>query len=72
MFDDLEALSAPKPSDLHGEIDQYLATNIKDVCDAIMWWTERKSMYLALSQIALDHLTIPGESHHIVSFCTYS
>ena len=65
MFNELEALAAPKASDLRSEIDRYLSTDVEDVRDAVMWWTERKSMFLILSRMALDYLSIPGEcSHH--------
>ena len=61
MFDELEALAAPKASDLRGEIDRYLSTDVEDVRDALMWWSLRKSMFPMLSRMALDYLTIPGE-----------
>jgi hypothetical protein len=61
MFDNMDDLLAPKISDSCGELDRYLSTNVEDVCDPLMWWTERKSMYPALSRMALDYLTIPGE-----------
>jgi hypothetical protein len=64
MFDELEALAAPKASDLRSEIDRYLSTDVEDVRDAVMWWTERKSMFPILSRMALDYLTIPGECSH--------
>jgi hypothetical protein len=61
MFDNMDDLLAPRISDSRGELDRYLSTDIEDVRDPLMWWTERKSMYPALSRMALDYLTIPGE-----------
>jgi hypothetical protein len=70
MFDKLEALAAPKASDLRSEIDRYLSTDVEDVRDAVMWWSERKSMFPMLSRMALDYLTIPGKSFSPLSFPT--
>jgi hypothetical protein len=64
MFDNMDALLAPKISDAHGELDRYLNTDIEEVRDAVMWWAERKAMYPALSRMALDYLTIPGKQQY--------
>jgi hypothetical protein len=61
MFDNMDALLVPKNSDARGELDRYLSTDVEEVNDAVMWWTERKGMYPALSRMALDYLTILGE-----------
>jgi hypothetical protein len=45
MFDELEALAAPKASELHGKINQYLSTNIEDVHNALKWWSQRRLMF---------------------------
>jgi len=70
MFDELEALTAPKAPDLCSKINWYLSTDIEDVHDAVMWWTERKSMFSMLSWMVLDYLTIPGECFSLPSFPT--
>jgi hypothetical protein len=62
MFDTLDDSLAPKISNFErSEIDRYLSTDVEDVRDPLMWWTEHKTMYPALSRMALDYLTIPGK-----------
>jgi hypothetical protein len=61
IFDNLPALSAPKASDLRGELERYLSTDPEQVTNVLMWWTERKTMYPNLSRMALDYLSIPGQ-----------
>lgn len=34
-----------------------------DTCDPIQWWFARRAQFPTLSQLALDILSIPGESH---------
>ena len=62
MFDDLAALAPPKPAELGSELKQYLSTDVEHVSDPIMWWHERWHIYPQLSQMALDYLTIPGNT----------
>jgi hypothetical protein len=62
IFDNLPALSAPKTQELRDDLDRYLGTEPEHVADVLTWWTERKSMYPCLSRMALDYLSIPGES----------
>ncbi|KAH9030316.1 hypothetical protein EDB85DRAFT_2246259 [Lactarius pseudohatsudake] len=40
MFDDLPALTAPKPLELHGKFDHYLSTDPEYVPDVLAWWNE--------------------------------
>ena len=61
IFDDLPALSAPKIKELRDELDQYLSSDPEHVKDVLKWWTEKRAMYPALSRMALDYLSIPGE-----------
>jgi hypothetical protein len=61
MFDTMDDLLAPKTSESCSELDRYLSTDVEDVRELLMWWTERKTMHPALSRMALDYLTIPGE-----------
>ena len=49
MFDQLLALSAPKPSDLHDELKRYLSSDPEHVVDVLSWWFERWHMYPRLS-----------------------
>jgi hypothetical protein len=60
IFDSLPALIAPKPADLHDELDRYLSTDPEQVTDVLMWWHERRASFPCLSRMALDYLTIPG------------
>jgi hypothetical protein len=64
MFDNMDALLAPKISDARGELDRYLNTDVEEVRDAVMWWAERKAMYPALWRMALDYLTTPGKQKY--------
>jgi hypothetical protein len=44
------------------ELQRYLATDIEDVKDPLMWWHQRRKMFPCLSRMAHDYLAIPGES----------
>ena len=44
------------------ELQRYLATDIEDVKDPLMWWHQRRKTFPRLSRMARDYLTIPGES----------
>ena len=61
IFDNLPALSAPKAKELRDELTRYLSTDPEQVDNVLLWWHERKTMYLQLSRMALDYLTIPGK-----------
>jgi hypothetical protein len=43
------------------ELQHYLATDIEDVKDPLMWWHQQRKMFPCLSHMAHDYLTIPGE-----------
>ena len=60
MFDKLPSLAAPKPSDLHDELECYLNTDPEHVTDVLLWWFKRQHTYPTLSRMAMDYLTIPG------------
>src|SRR5271155_2295066 len=62
IFDNLPALQAPKPAELHGEVDRYLSTDPEHVTDVLVWWYEHKHIYPCLHRMALDYLSIPGTS----------
>jgi hypothetical protein len=59
IFDNLPDL-APALSDLLDELDRYLATDVEDIRDALMWWYERRATFPRLSRMAHDYLSIPG------------
>lgn len=63
MFDYLPALAAPRPSDLHDELERYLNSDPEHVSDVLLWWFERQHTYPALAHMAMDYLTIPGALH---------
>ncbi len=48
-------------SDDHDELDCYLATDMENVKDALMWWHERRATFPHLSCMAWDYLSIPGK-----------
>jgi len=50
-------------SDDHDELDCYLATDMENVKDALMWWHERRATFPRLSHIAQDYLSILGKCH---------
>jgi hypothetical protein len=53
------SLSPPKPTELHDKLTRYLSTDPENIEDVLIWLHEWKAMYLHLSRMALDHLTIP-------------
>jgi hypothetical protein len=61
IFDDLPALTAPRPNELRDDLARYLSTDPELVKDVLVWWTEQKGMFPYLSRMALDYLSIPGE-----------
>ena len=60
IFDDLPDL-APTAADYRDELECYLATNVENVKDPLMWWYERREKFPRLSRMARDYLTIPGK-----------
>ena len=42
------------------ELDEYLSQAIEKVRDPIAWWWDHQKVYLRLSAMALDYLSIPG------------
>ena len=69
MFDKLMDDTPTSSSD--NELQRYLATNVEDVKDALIWWTERCAMFPRLSYMAHDYLAIPSE-HRALSFLAFS
>jgi hAT family C-terminal dimerisation region len=59
MFDALmDDTPTSSPDD---ELQHYLATDVEDVKDGLMWWHERHATFPRLSRMARDYLAIPGE-----------
>jgi hypothetical protein len=65
MFNNLLEAAPPSP-DNHGELNRYLAMDVKDVKDGIMRWHERCTTFPRLSYMARDYLSIPGKCHIFV------
>ena len=42
------------------ELDEHLSQAIEKVRDPIMWWWDHQKVYLQLSAMALDYLSILG------------
>lgn len=56
------------------ELKRYLASDPVPVEDPIQWWQDRRKAYPRLSRMAIDYLTIPGESTslvHIPALCSH-
>jgi hypothetical protein len=47
--------------DNHNKLDCYLATDVEDVKDGLMWWYERHATFPCLSYMAQNYLSIPGK-----------
>ena len=44
------------------EVTRFLETAPEKVDDPISWWYERRHVFLGLSRMARDYLSIPGKS----------
>jgi len=49
------------PSSMDDELQRYLAADVEDVTDGLIWWYERRAMFPRLSHMARNYLSIPGE-----------
>ena len=65
IFDKLPGLSATKKTALADELTQYLATPVEVAKDPLMWWVKKQAMYLCLSQMVHNYLSIPGLSLYL-------
>ena len=70
IFDDLPNL-APMSLDLYNELNHYLATDIEDMKDLMMWWYEHRGAFPNLSCMAHDYLLILGKSTNFSTFPKY-
>ena len=59
MFDSL--MDTTPTSSLNDELQRYLAADIEDVKDGLMWWYEKRAIFPRLSRMARNYLSIPGE-----------
>ena len=48
-------------SELDDELDCYLCSDVEHVTNPLVQWYEQHTVFLSLSHMALDYLTIPGE-----------
>ena len=77
IFDKLPDL-APASSGLHDELDRYLAMDVEDVKDGLLWWFERQTTFPQLSRMVRDYLSIPGTfsdrsiSHLLIPFLSHN
>jgi hypothetical protein len=55
----MDALAAPKSTELRDELDRYLGSDPEYVVDAVLWWHDRRADYPHLSRMAMDYLVIP-------------
>ena len=46
IFDNLPALQAPRPAELHDELERCLSLDPERVADALAWWYEKKKYIL--------------------------
>ena len=60
IFDNLPDL-APTPSSANDELDRYLAADVENIKDGLVWWNERSKTFPCLSRMACDYLLIPGK-----------
>ena len=58
-------------SDLDDELDRYLAADIEDTKDPLMWWYEHHGAFPNLSCMARDYLSIPGKSNNFSTVPKY-
>jgi hypothetical protein len=60
FFDNLLDVMTSSQDD-HNELNRYLATDVEDVKDGLMWWYERRATFPRLSHMAQDYLSISGK-----------
>jgi hypothetical protein len=60
----------PPLLDNHDELNCYLATNVENMKDGLMWWHERCTTFPHLLCMARDYLSIPGKCPCLCSTLT--
>ena len=58
-------------SDLDNELDCYLAADIEDTKDLLMWWYEHHGAFPNLLRMARNYLLIPGKSNNLSTVPKY-
>ena len=58
-------------SDLDDKLDCYLATDIEDMKDPLMWWHKHCGVFPNLSHMACNYLSIPGKSTNFSTVSKY-
>ena len=66
MFDNITDITPTSSSD--DELQRYLAADVEDVKDGLMWWHEQRAKFPRLSRMARDYLSIPGEVLIVLAF----
>ena len=56
------------PSSMDDELQHYLAADIEDVTDGLIWWYERHAIFPWLSCMAWNYLSIPGKFFFFFAF----
>ncbi len=67
IFNNLPDL-APAFSDHCDKLDYYLASDVENVTDVLMWWYKRQATFPHLLCMACDYLPIPGGFSFYSSF----
>ena len=63
---DIANLSVLPATTRASEIDEYLRLPVESCRDPLKWWIDAQHIYPNLSRMALDYLSIPGQSSSIV------
>ena len=58
MFDSL--MNATPTSSYNDELERYLAADVEDIKDGLLWWYEKCAIFPRLSRMARGYLSIPG------------
>ena len=64
---DIANLSVLPTSTRASEIDEYLRIPVESCREPLKWWTDAQHIYPNLSWMALNYLSIPGESSMMFS-----
>ena len=65
IFDSLPTIYVPKTTNLPDKLNRYLSTDLEHTNNVLLWWAERRGLYLCLSCMVLDYLLIPGMSVYV-------
>jgi len=65
IFDSIFNTTPMSPNTLD-KLQHYLAVDVKDMKDTLMWWHKRHGSFPGLSCMAHNYLSIPGEQFEIL------